>query len=32
MHRDIKPPNIMRSKQNGVIKLIDYGMAKEYDF
>lgn len=29
IHRDIKPSNIMSSHGTGVLKVIDYGMAKE---
>ncbi len=29
IHRDIKPTNIMSSHATGVLKVLDYGMAKE---
>lgn len=32
IHRDIKPSNIMSSHATGVLKVIDYGMAKEVEF
>jgi serine/threonine protein kinase len=32
IHRDIKPANIMLSHATGVMKVIDYGMAKEIEF
>jgi serine/threonine protein kinase len=32
IHRDIKPANIMLSHSTGIMKVIDYGMAKEIEF
>lgn len=32
IHRDIKPTNIMSSHATGVLKVLDYGMAKEIQF
>ena len=32
IHRDIKPANIMLSHATGMMKVIDYGMAKEIEF
>jgi serine/threonine protein kinase len=32
IHRDVKPANIMLSHSTGMMKVIDYGMAKEIEF
>ena len=29
-HRDLKPANILVDKEDGVLKIIDFGLAKSY--